>query len=310
MHALLIHNPASGSGSPTPSELTAWLRDVGLDVTYQSAKDNDFFRKLDGATDVVIAAGGDGTVTKIAKRLVGRDHPLGIIPLGTSNNVASAMGIRGDVPEIIAGLRMATRRKLDVPTARATWGNSRFIESAGLGAFAGVLRDAIRSSGHAPTDMQGTDDVETGGRRFQRVLRRRRPRRVRVEADGRDLSGHYVLVEAMNISQIGARARLAPAADPGDGLLDLVLVGAAHSESLGVYLDALADGEPSTPDLPTIRAKHVVIGWRIGAGHLDDKLWPLSTSAEDHLDADVASHPEVEIEVVEPAIEVLVPAPA
>src|SRR5688572_9509552 len=145
MHALVIHNTESGSGSPTPSELTSWFRDAGLDVTYQAATGNDLLRELDDAMDLVIAAGGDGTVTKVAKRLVGRDRPLAIIPLGTSNNVASALGIRGEVPEIIAGLPTASRRRLDVPTARAAWGNSRFIESAGLGVFAGVLRDAIRS---------------------------------------------------------------------------------------------------------------------------------------------------------------------
>jgi diacylglycerol kinase family enzyme len=179
----------------------------------------------------------------------------------------------------------------------------RFVEAAGLGVFASVLRDARRASHLAPDDEQGTDDVETGGRRFQRMLSRRRPRRVEIEADGRDLTGNYLLVEVMNIPQIGARVRLAPEAEPGDGRLDLVLVGADEREALGAYLDALSANGGVQLQLPTVRARHVRCGWRIGSGHLDDKLWPSSTAADVH--SHDSDHPDVEIEVVDPPIEVI-----
>jgi diacylglycerol kinase (ATP) len=261
-------------------------------------------RELDGPIDLVVAAGGDGTVTKLARRLVGRGVPLAILPLGTSNNIATALGVPADARQVIAGLPTAARRPLDVPTARAPWGAVRFVEAAGLGVFAAVLRDAYRARHLAPDDDQSTDDVEAGGRRFQRMLARRRPRRIEIVADGRDLSGHYLLVEVMNISQIGARARLAPHADPGDGMLDLVLVGAHERDSLGAYLAALAEGEAADVQLPTVRARHIRCGWRIGSGHLDDKLWPPSTATDAH--SHDADHPHVEIEVVDQPIEVIV----
>ncbi len=59
---------------------------------------------------------------------------------------------------------------------------------------------------------------------------------LKMALDGRDLTGDYVLLEAMNIRSIGPNLRLAPDADPGDGLLDIVLVSDSEEKSSSISI--------------------------------------------------------------------------
>ena len=76
-------------------------RKAGLPTTYQSIKDKDFKAALGENWDLVLVAGGDGTVAKVARCLVDRDiaHriPIAILPVGTANNIARSLGIEGEV---------------------------------------------------------------------------------------------------------------------------------------------------------------------------------------------------------------------
>jgi diacylglycerol kinase family enzyme len=109
-------------------------------------------------------------------------------------------------------------------------------------------------------------------RYLQSVLRRMRPKAWHIEADGKDLSGEYYLCQAMNISSVGPNLAIAPAADPADGLLDLVLAGENERPRLYAYLSHRVAGREAGLDLPTHRARKITI---IAAGaevHIDDRL--------------------------------------
>src|SRR5262245_50959555 len=62
----------------------------------------------------VIAAGGDGTIGTVAKRIAGTGLPLGILPLGTSNDTARALGIPLDLDEAIAVIAQGAATPIDV----------------------------------------------------------------------------------------------------------------------------------------------------------------------------------------------------
>src|SRR5258708_28326061 len=62
---------------------------------------------------LVIAAGGDGTVESVAAGLIGTDCVLGIIPLGTYNNVATCLGIPTGMPEACALIASGSPRAID-----------------------------------------------------------------------------------------------------------------------------------------------------------------------------------------------------
>jgi diacylglycerol kinase (ATP) len=99
---------------------------------------------------VVLVAGGDGTVAKVARCLVDRDAahriPIAILPVGTANNIARSLGIEGEVGGLLSGLSNAKTRYLDVGLARGPWGERNFLEAVGCGSIA----EAIAHSGPKP----------------------------------------------------------------------------------------------------------------------------------------------------------------
>ncbi|HJU66503.1 MAG TPA: diacylglycerol kinase family protein [Gemmatimonadaceae bacterium] len=303
MRVTLMHNPTAGSWSQRGDELVALVRAAGHEVTYQSTKAQELTHALEHPGDLMLIAGGDGTVTDVVPKILHYDVPVAILPVGTANNIASTLGVRGTPQEIAAGLQSAIRRPLDVATARGPWGAARFVESAGVGLFAAMLRDAKRADAHPDRGTAGADDFERGLRILQRSLSRARSVPRRVEADAENLSGSYLLVAVMNISQIGPRVELAPRANPGDGQLDIVLLREEDRASLGLYIKSLLQGQPAALPVRTVRARHIRLGWEAGAGHLDDQLWPDDARAEASPDT-----PVVEVEIIDPPLQVLVPA--
>src|SRR5262245_38892601 len=107
VHVTLMHNPKAGSGSPSKKALVAQLEHAGHRVDSYSTKDKDFIRGLESPGDLVVIAGGDGTVRKVALRLIGRNVPIAILPLGTANNIAKALGLDCTAKHLIKNLSRA-----------------------------------------------------------------------------------------------------------------------------------------------------------------------------------------------------------
>ena len=104
------------------------------------------------------------------------------------------------------------------------------------------------------------------------MIRRFRACRYEIVVDGRDLSGDYVIVEAMNIPSIGPRLTLASGARSDDGQLELVLIGPDDVERVAASIEKGAAGA----DLPVRceRVRRVEIRWPESDGHVDDRPWP------------------------------------
>ncbi|HEX5830370.1 MAG TPA: diacylglycerol kinase family protein [Gemmatimonadaceae bacterium] len=301
MRATLIHNPGAGEGQWPADDLLAPLRAAGYEPGYCSSKDPAFAEALADPGELVIAAGGDGTVAQVATRLERRDVPLAILPLGTANNIARTLGIADEPLAVIAGLRDAERRRLDVGIARAPWGESRFVEAVGLGLFARLLAVADGADDapgkHAPAD----DQLAHGLRALLRLLHEHRAHARRITADGAELSGRYLLVAAMSIRSIGPRLMLAPDADPGDGALDLVLVADDDRAALAEYLTRRLAGDTPRFGIPARRVRRLRLEWDPSEGHVDDERWP--GKRRDQPD----TPPMVDVTLTGAPIEVLVP---
>ena len=78
----------------------------------------------------------------------------------------------------------------------------------------------------------------------------------------------------MNTRQIGPHMRLAPGADPGDGLLDLVLIGEEQRKVLAAAVEGMTAGGPAPPlDMPSRRGRSLRIGVPAGCRlHVDDAV--------------------------------------
>src|ERR1700741_2173711 len=91
---------------------------------------------LDTKPDLVVVAGGDGTIRPIASELVGTNIPLAIIPVGTFNNLALSLGGAADPLAACAVVENGALTRIDVGIADQ---NNFFFEAAGVGVHAQIV---------------------------------------------------------------------------------------------------------------------------------------------------------------------------
>jgi diacylglycerol kinase family enzyme len=263
MRALLVHNPQAGSGRPSGDELLAALDAAGFSTTYCSVKSDDLDAALAQPADIVIAAGGDGTVAKIARKLKDRKTLVAILPFGTANNIARCLGISGDPDALIKTLRGAPVARLDIGLAVGPWGSRRFVEAVGWGAIA---KSVDRENPSLPKQTR----IERGRAAFAKTVAAYEARRFVFTADDEAIEDDLIFVEALNLGMTGPRMIIGPTAQPGDQLLDIVYLPAERRQEM---LDWLADGPDDGPAPLTIRkARKATLRWVDGPLRVDDQV--------------------------------------
>jgi diacylglycerol kinase (ATP) len=272
MRVLLVHKKSAGRGDHSAEDLERLIRDAGH-VLADSIDDLEKVAPaLRAGPELVAVAGGDGSVGKVAKEAARAGVPLAILPVGTANNIARTFGLHREPAELVAGWHRGRLRDADLARVHAFGEEHRFVEAFGLGAFARAMHAA--SGAHGLAD--DVDDVLDRDRKLlRRVLNHAPADAYDISLDGEELSGRYLMVAVMNIPFLGPRVQLAPDADPGDGLLDVVLVAEEHREALREHLAALReDAAARAPALSVRRARRVTIGARDVPAHRDGKREP------------------------------------
>ena len=273
MRVTLMHNPKAGNAKHGKKELMAALAKAGHHAIYQSTKKSDYKKALKKSTDLVIAAGGDGTVAKVAFRLIDTGIPLSIVPLGTANNLARTLGFIASPEEIMARLEGGKKRAFDVGVARGPWGKRYFFEAGG----AGLLADYVRAAKHEDKKFKNGSKEQEMIRHvslLRRLLHDYPAQQCRIDIDGKDISDYYILWEAMNIRSVGPALYLAPRAATKDGELDFVCARERDRSLLMDHLDARLAGKKHEFPLPIRRFRQLRIFWEGSTLHFDDELWP------------------------------------
>ncbi len=166
----------------------------------------------DGA-DLVLACGGDGTVTACAAGVAGSGTPLGILPLGTGNLLARNLGLPLDLDAALVTALTGSDRRLDAGSANG----HMFVVMAGLGFDAKMLGG---SSEPLKKRLGSAAYVLSGLRHL-----RDRPVRVSLVADGGPpLRVRASAVIVGNVGWLQGGIRLLPDALPDDGTLDAVVL--------------------------------------------------------------------------------------
>ena len=268
----LLHNPASRGGrSPAAETMRGAIRAAGHDVTYvpYAAADAHWRAALQDAGDLLVVAGGDGTVAAVFRELatVGPGAGTGpaqpalvtILPLGTANNIARSLGLLDDPEAMVARWPRLRPRPFDLGAAHGLDDLQGFVEAVGVGALtemigalsgpAAGLNDAIREREGLPGYIALLRDM----------LARRYGVPLRVTVDGHEREGTFLMAEVMNVGRVGPNLLLAGAADPSDGWLDVLLAGEPERPALEEYLDAQRRGSAELPPLTTLRARRVTL---------------------------------------------------
>ncbi len=267
MRVTLLHNRSAGSEDHAEHELEASMRRAGHDVVDVASNLEELLDMLSKRRpDVIAIAGGDGTVSRAACALAGRHIPLAILPIGTANNTALTLGVKGSMDAIVAGWARGSHRRFDLATVVEGDELAPFSEAIGWGIFPDVIAET--------TDLASPDEREDTLERDRRAFRARidwaKPVHYDIEVDGETIAGEYLLVEVVNIPYIGPRLEVSPSSNPSDGRFELVFAG--ESERTALLEFASSGTIPKGVRLPTRSATYVTVRSTARRYHLDGKL--------------------------------------
>ena len=275
----VVLNPAAGRGlaGRTWPRLEAALNARGLAFELLhagSAREACAALAARPAGQAALAVGGDGTASLLLPELVRSGRALGLVPLGSGNDLAGSLGLRpGDLDSALDRLSRPEGR-LDLMEVRL---DDRppvlLLNGLGMGYDAQVA-DLLH---RAPARLLG---VPLGG--FPRYLwaalrglRQLESGPLTVEVDGEVLyRGASCLVAVMNSERYGGGFRIAPGADPRDGQLNVVLGGNLSRAALLPLMGRVLRGTHLThPAVREARGREVRLSWeRPMQTHLDGEL--------------------------------------
>lgn len=301
MRVSLIYNRKAG-GALAPKKLKALLRKSGHTLAHSVDKSESWKALSEDPGEMIVIAGGDGTVGAAAIKLAPLGVPLAILPTGTANNIAGAMGIQAMAPEEhVASWETASPRPVDIGVASGPWGVTPFIEGVGFGLLATSMAQL-----HAQDKRSDAKRDDTVFKLFRdrlvlkAVASDYKPMTLTGAIDGVGLQGEFLLVEALNIRSVGPGIDLAPDAEPGDGLLDFAFVAAGDRQALVDYLAQKAQGADPPSPAEIRRGRVLTLTAPRHDAHVDDRLWRAGAKPP-------AVHPDVEIKAQAQTLTILAP---
>ena len=278
MQVVIVHSPTAGDSTHGREWLIHTAQSHGHDVQYFE-RDDDGWRSAQGRADLIAVAGGDGSVGEVARSIAGGTALLTILPLGTANNVATKLSLVGrSLESLISGWTDGRRRLFDIGIATGRWGSVRFVESVGIGLLADTIAEIDTGSASYVNELpHGKARIDAAFDLLSEHLKTCQPIPIRLVVDGVDVSGEYLMVEVMNFGAAGPNLHLSPDAEPGDGLLDVVLIGEPERTGLLRALPTASDLASAFRALPVHTAKRVALFCEQGVMHVDDQVWRLGS---------------------------------
>ena len=252
----LILNGKS-AGDDAVREAVSALRDSGvrLDVrvTWEGGDAERYVAEaIADGVDVVIAGGGDGTLSEVATTLAHRDESaealpaLALLPLGTANDFASACGIPADPEAALRLVRDGAAVPMDLLKLDAN-GQAHWAANLASGGFGTEVTTETHEG--LKKLLGGLAYVVTGLSKLGRI----EPQRARLRGPGFAWEGEFIALGIGNGRQAGGGQALCPEALIDDGLLDVTVVPPLQGELLASVGTALAAGKDAALDGVAVR---------------------------------------------------------
>ena len=272
LHVML--NPSAGAGRAVQiaRQLEDKLSAMGLThVVHTSQRPGDLRRWTEDLTGAgaVIAVGGDGTVSEVVSGILGSAHQRAFcaLPCGSGNDFAYALGWRS-VSDVIAAVQRNQPERIDLVRV----GDQVAAYGLGMGFDAEVAADAE----HAPAWLRGLPRYLWA---ILRILPSLQTPHLSLVIDGALVfDGRSVLAAAMNTPTAGGGFKLAPNADPRDGLLEITVGGDLSKWQTLLILPKVIKGTHiHDPRVTVFRARHARFTWeRPIHAHADGEQLPRS----------------------------------
>ena len=285
--ALLLVNRHARHGQNRITEAIEQLKKLGFDLQEESM-DNpqqlpELIRRYQNRVDLVIIGGGDGTLNAAADALVETQLPLGILPLGTANDLARTLGIPDSLPEACKIIAQGQLRRIDLG-----WVNGKhFFNVASMGLSVQITERLTKETkrrwgvfAYAITALQ--------------ALWKARPFRAEIRIEGESIRVKTVQIAVGNGRYYGGGMAVAHDATIDDRRLDLYSLELKHWWQIIALLPAMRGGRHT--DFPGVRALR---GQEIQV--YTNKPRPINT------DGEITTHTPADFRVIPQALAVLVP---
>lgn len=258
----VIVNRSGGTAAREGKALERKLRDAfaaqGTDIDLQLVEGHEIERAVVARahSDTIVVGGGDGTLGAAARILLKRHKRMAVLPLGTLNHFAGAIGLDGTLEQAAEVAVHGTRQKLDIGLA----GSEVFLNNASLGAYARMVRK--REASPLPKWL-ATIPASLG------VLMRPGAQHLHIEIDGESKRIKTPLLfvgnnrYSLDAGHIGERGSLT------DGLLSLFAVAENSAPGLvGAGLRILRGKADPQSDFAELAECREVMIWRRGHHHI------------------------------------------
>jgi diacylglycerol kinase family enzyme len=192
--------------------------------------------------------------------------------VGTANNIAKTLR---HTPQVKAWSlpSPAADNRFDCGQMSGLPEESFFLESTGFGVFPQLIHNMRKED---TSGMEPSQKLSLTLEVLLEVVKKFRPQKARIKADGISIKGKFLMVELMNIRYVGPNLDLAPQADPGDGFFDLAIIRKGSRKQFLTYLekriatpDDLGDMRPF---VKTLRIKKMSLRCPEPKFHIDDTL--------------------------------------
>lgn len=262
-NATLILNPAAKTflnGGSTPEQVVAALVAVGIRprlalTTPEIGAHQLALNAIRRGDTLIIAAGGDGTIEEIALALINQPASLGILPLGTMNNLARSLGIPTSLADSARLIATGIKRNLDVGRVLTPDNSLKgyFLETAGIGISA-----VAAPMGENAEKGRWSDVFSKLGQflSFSSV-----GMKIYYQADADPIQTSSYLLTISNAPLFGNNMLIAPNAQCDDGWLDVAIYEGMELVDLTSYFFGISKGgRVNEPRVRFIRTKrlHVV----------------------------------------------------
>ena len=218
LYIVFIINPIAGTRSKADlpmlikNTIDASLFNVDITFTeYAGHAEKIALECVKKGVNIIVAAGGDGTINEIGRNIVGTNTALGIIPLGSGNGLARHLNIPLNNNEAIASFNKSAITSIDYGKANG----HIFFCTCGVGFDAHI--------GHVFA-QQKTRGFWTYFNSVLREFSLYRPKKYKIITKNGKIKRRAFLITFANASQYGSNAYIAPRADIQDGLVDISIL--------------------------------------------------------------------------------------
>lgn len=285
--ALLLVNPHARQGKNSLSEAIDYLKKLGFDLLEESTENAEqipeVIQRHQHEVDLAIVGGGDGTLNAAVDALVTSQLPLGILPLGTANDLARTLGIPNSLTEACDIIAHGEVRRIDLGCVNG----KHFFNVASLGLSVKITqlltKEAKRRWGvfaYAATALQ--------------VIWKSRPFSAEIRLNGKSIKVKTVQIAVGNGRYYGGGMTVAEDASIEDQRLDLYSLEIKHWWQIILLLPAMRQGrQTNSRNVRTLNGQEFEVYTR--------KPRPINT------DGEITTYTPAHFRVIPQALAVLMP---